>query len=96
MSQLTKHLQPDEKVLWSGKPVLIPFIFSGLIVIPVIGIVWLIFATFFVLSALSMGANIFPFVFFSLFVLLMGLGIIMGPLLVELLRYKNTEYMITD
>ncbi|MEM3823694.1 MAG: PH domain-containing protein [Candidatus Bathyarchaeia archaeon] len=96
MSQLSKHLQLDEKVLWSGKPAFIPFIFSGLIVIPVIGIVWLVFATFFVLSALSMNAPMFPFVLFSLFIILMGLGIIVGPLFVEFLRYRNTEYMITD
>jgi hypothetical protein len=46
MSQLSKYLQPDEKVLWSGKPVLMSFIFSGLIVIPIVGIIWMIFATF--------------------------------------------------
>ncbi|MEM3700746.1 MAG: PH domain-containing protein [Candidatus Bathyarchaeia archaeon] len=96
MSQLSRHLQPDEKVLWSGKPVFIPFIFSGLIVVPVIGIVWLIFAMFFVLSAISMRAPMFPFILFSLFVILMGLGIILGPVFVEFLRYRNTEYMITN
>jgi len=95
MSRLSMHLQPDEKVLWSGKPVLIPFILSGLIVIPIVAVVWLIFAMFFVVSALSVGARHFPFLFFSPFILIIFF-IIMIPLFVEYLRYGNTEYMITD
>jgi membrane protein YdbS with pleckstrin-like domain len=89
------HLQPDENVLWSGKPVLTPFILSGLIVIPVVAVVWLIFAMFFVMAALSTGVGNFPFLFFSPFILVIFF-IIMIPLLVEYLRYGNTEYLITD
>lgn len=95
MSRLNRHLYPDEKVLWSGRPVLIPFILSGLIMIPVIAVVWMIFAMFFIISALSAGAGPFPFLFFSFFILIVFF-IIMIPLFVEYLRYGNTEYMITD
>ncbi|MEM3596923.1 MAG: PH domain-containing protein [Candidatus Bathyarchaeia archaeon] len=95
MSRLSRHLYPDEKVLWSERPVLMPFILSGLIMIPVIAVVWMIFAMFFIISALSAGAGPFPFLFFSFFILIVFF-IIMIPLFVEYLRYGNTEYMITD
>jgi len=29
MPQLIRYLRQDEKILWSGKPDVIPFIFSG-------------------------------------------------------------------
>jgi uncharacterized membrane protein YdbT with pleckstrin-like domain len=96
MSQLSNYLQPDEKVLWSSKPVLTPFIFSGIAAISIIGIIWLIFAIFWMLSALSMGAFFFPAALFGLPFILMGVCIILGPLLLELLRYRNTEYIITN
>lgn len=95
MSRLSKHLQADEKVLWSGRPVLIPFMLSGLIVIPVIAIFWAIFAIFFTVSALSTGAGPFPFSFFT-FLILIVFFIVLIPLFIEFLRYGNTEYMITD
>lgn len=48
------------------------------------------------LSALSMGGSFFSLLLFSLFFISIGLCIIVGPLFVEFLRYRNTEYMISD
>ncbi|MEM4701162.1 MAG: PH domain-containing protein [Candidatus Bathyarchaeia archaeon] len=90
--------------MWNGKPVLIPFIFSGISAIStMIGVVWLIFAIFFALFALSVTSSfpisptIFPLMFLNIIlIIVMGVGIILGPLILELLRCRNTEYMITD
>ncbi|MEM3566531.1 MAG: PH domain-containing protein [Candidatus Bathyarchaeia archaeon] len=38
----------------------------------------------------------FPFMFFTAFFIVLGLCISIGPLAMELLRYRNTEYAITN
>ncbi|MEM2106006.1 MAG: PH domain-containing protein [Candidatus Bathyarchaeia archaeon] len=95
MPRLSRHLQPDEKVLWSGRPVLMPFLLSGLVVVPVMAVMWMIFTVLFIMFVLSSGDMLFPLLFFSSFFLI-GLFVIMIPLFIEYLRYGNTEYMITD
>ena len=94
LSGLDKLLNVEEKVLWSGKPVRNAFILPGLISIPV-GIIFLGFAIFWMGTAASAGAPDEFSLFGSLFVLI-GIGIAFGPFLFQLLRYRNTEYMITD
>jgi uncharacterized membrane protein YdbT with pleckstrin-like domain len=94
LSGLDKLLNVEEKVLWSGKPVWNAFILPGLISIPV-GIIFLGFAIFWMGTAASAGAPDEFSLFGSLFVLI-GIGIAFGPFLFQLLRYRNTEYMITD
>ena len=94
MSRIDKLLNSDEKVLWSGKPVRKAFILPGLVSIPV-GIFFMGFAIFWMWAAASAGAPDEFSLFGSLFVLI-GIGITFGPFLFQLLRYRNTEYMITD
>ena len=97
MSQLIRSLHQDEKILWSGKPVLIPFVFSaGYVLFSILGLVWLVFAFFILFSMASLAAPFPPIMLFGLFLTLTGISIVLGPFLVELLRYKNTEYAITN
>lgn len=70
MPRLSRHLQPDEKVLWSGRPVLMPFLLSGLVVVPVMAVVWMIFTVLFIMFVLSSGDMLFPLLFFSSFFLI--------------------------
>ena len=94
MSKLERLLNSNEKVLWSGRPVRKAFILPGLVSIP-FGFIFLGFAIFWMWTATSLGAPGELSLFGLLFVLI-GIGIAFGPFLFQLLRYRNTEYMITD
>lgn len=94
MSRLEKLLNANENVLWIGKPVKKAFVLPGLVSIP-IGLVFLAFAIFWMGGATSAGAPSFLLLFALPFVLI-AFGIIFGPFIFQLLRYNNTEYMITD
>lgn len=96
MSQLGKYLRQDEKILWSGKPEIIPFIFSRYAGLSLFGFIWLIFILLMITSMPITSAQPFPFMFFIAFFILFGLCIALAPLLVEILRYRNTEYAITN
>ena len=94
MSELRKLLNVNEEVLWSGKPVRKAFILPGLLSIP-FGLIFLAMSVFFMWTMTSSGAPAFT----SLFVLpffFAGFAVAFGPVLFQLLRYRNTEYMITD
>ena len=94
MSRLDKLVNVDEKVLWSDKPVRKAFILPGLVSIP-IGVIFLGFAIFWMWTDASAGVPD-AFSFFGLLFVLIGIGVTFGPFLFQLLRYRNTEYMITD
>lgn len=93
-SNIERHLAPDERVIWSGKPVKTPFILPGLASIP-FGLIFLAFSLFWVWGATSAGAPDF-FSLFGLPFIIAGFAITIGPSLLQLMRYKNTKYMITD
>lgn len=94
MSKLDKHLRANEKVLWSGKPVKKAFILPALGSIP-FGLFFLGFFIFWMWGAASAGALDF-FTLFGLPFLLIGFGITIGPSVWQLMKYRNTEYMITN
>jgi membrane protein YdbS with pleckstrin-like domain len=94
LSQLTKNLRTGENVLWSGKPVKTPFIIPGLATV-LFGLLFLGFSIFWMWGATSAGAPL-VFTLFELPFILMGLGLTVGPTIWQLMRYRNTEYMITD
>jgi membrane protein YdbS with pleckstrin-like domain len=93
-SRLEKHLKPNEKLIWSGKPVKKAFILPGLVSIP-FGLIFLVFSLFWMQMAASMGVPAF-FTLFSLPFVLVGVLVMFGPSVFQLMRYRNTEYMITD
>ncbi|MFW6117633.1 MAG: PH domain-containing protein [Thermoproteota archaeon] len=94
MFRSNKRLRADEKVLWRGKPVMLPFIVPTLATIPV-GLIFLGFAVIWMRGATSVGAPRF-FPLFGLPFVLIGLGVTVGPSIWQLMRYRNTEYVITD
>lgn len=91
---LETHLNPDEKVIWSGKPVKKAFILPGLASIP-FGLIFVGFSIFWMWGASLGGAPDF-FTLFGLPFILIGIAVTFGPTILQLMRYKNTEYMITN
>ena len=94
MSELSKHLKKDEKLIWSGKPAKAPFIVGGLVV-SAFGLLWLSFSIFAMSMAVSSGDLGFVTLFLLLFVLI-GFGLTLGPPITMIFRYRNTKYVITD
>jgi membrane protein YdbS with pleckstrin-like domain len=94
LSKLDKLLNANEKVLWSGRPEKKAFVLPGLATIPF----GLFFIAFFILWMWGGAFAEVPSIFalFGLVFLLVGFAIVIGPFLWQLLRYRNTEYMITD
>jgi len=94
LSQLTRLLRADEKVLWSGKPVKMPFIIpSFATILP--GLFFMGFSIVWMSGAISAGAPS-GFWLFGLIFFFIGFGVCFGTPIWQLMRYKNTEYMITD
>jgi len=93
-SSLSKHIRAGEKVLWIGRPVKTPFIIPSLATIP-LGLVFVGFSIFWMWGAASAGTPE-PFALFGLPFVLIGFGITIGPSIWQLMRYRNTEYMVTD
>jgi len=90
----SRELEPGEKIIWQGKPVFGPFILSGFGgIIP--GFMFFLFALFWTTGAWSAGAPI-EFIFVGSLFMLIGLFILLGGPIVQWLRFKNTEYVITD
>jgi len=93
LSRLTKQLRADEKVLWGGKPVKIPFILPSLAAIP-FGLVFMIISISW-MTPLALEAPD-PFWLFGLIFFFAGFGVGFGAPIRQLVAYRNTEYLITD
>jgi len=93
--QVAINLRADEVILWQGKPVKAPFLLAGLVFIPIgsifigLGIYWLYSLTS---SHITNSVLSTPFQFFILF----GIAFMAGPPIIQSMRYRNTEYIITD
>ena len=90
MSELAKHLRVEEKVLWSDKPVKAAFVLPALGFIPFA----LFFLSIFLLITLGSGEPLIGFP--SLFIVGLVMGLILVPPIWQLLRCRNTDYLITD
>ena len=93
MSKLDRFLNADERVVWSGRPEKKAFVLPGLGSVP-FGLVFFGFFLLWMFSASQQG--LFFFGFFGLPFVLIAVGITFGPVLWQLLRYRNTEYLITN
>ena len=93
MSKLDRLLNSNEKILWNGKPQRKAFVLPSLGGVP-IGLGFLAFYFFFFWMPFSSEQPYF--IIFGLLFILIGLTIAIGPLLWQLLRFRNTEYMITN
>jgi len=92
LSRLDKLLRANEKVLWSGKPVKMPFILPGLGAIP-FGLIFMGFSIFWMMMASQGGGS---FWLFGLIFFFIGFGVSFGAPIRQLVAYRNTEYLITD
>jgi len=92
LSRLDKLLRANEKVLWSGKPVKMPFILPSLMAVP-FGLIFLGFSIFWMMAASQTPGS---FWLFGLIFFFVGFGVVFGAPIRQLVAYKNTEYLITD
>lgn len=89
-----KNMEEGEKVQWQGKPEFGPFILSGMGgIIP--GLMFFGFSLFWTAGAMASGAPT-EFLLFGTLFMIIGLLILFGGPMVQWLRFKNTEYVITD
>ncbi len=99
-SQLESIVGRNEQVLWRGKPNKQCFILESIFnpLLP-FAIIWLIFDSFFIFAFTSGAKGAEGLLtFFVPFMLLhlMPVWIYIGGVLLTFLKYKNTEYLITD
>jgi uncharacterized membrane protein YdbT with pleckstrin-like domain len=94
MFESGEFLREGERVVWSGKPVKAPFLIGGFVV-SAFGLVWLGFSVFAMWLTFSQGIEVYVTLFLSVFVLI-GFGLTVGPPLWQVMRYKNTRYVISD
>jgi len=96
LSRIAKLLRSNEKILWQGKPVLIPFILGGYHNIPIIFGLFFIAAILFtfIIPMASYGPhfNIMLFVLIPFFIVFA----FAFDTIILFLSYKNTEYAITN
>jgi len=96
LSRIAKLLRSNEKILWQGKPVLIPFILGGYHNIPIIFGLFFIAAILFtfIIPIASYGRhfNIMLFVLIPFFIVFA----FAFDTIILFLSYKNTEYAITN
>jgi uncharacterized membrane protein YdbT with pleckstrin-like domain len=94
LSRMERYLEANEKVLWTGRPVRKAFVLSTWASIPS-GLVFLGISIIFLWVASAGGVLDYSVLFVLLFVLI-GALTTFGPTAWQFLRYRNTEYMITD
>ncbi|GAA4020853.1 hypothetical protein GCM10022247_51200 [Allokutzneria multivorans] len=92
---IASELLPDERQLWSGKPVRYPvFTASDIVMVP-FSLLWCGFAIFWLSSAVRAGAPpMFPVVG-SVFVAV-GVYFVAGRLVVRWSTLRSTVYVVTD
>jgi hypothetical protein len=94
-TELRPHLNPNESLLWAGKPQSgIVFRNSDIFMIP-FSLMWGGFAIFWFVTALASGAPFF-FAAFGIPFVLIGLMMIFGRFFLDSYMRKNTCYGLTD
>lgn len=102
MSKLDKHLNADEKVLWNGKPVKAPFLFPALVIGLVLVLLWLIpgimIGVYY--TTRTTPTPYTPLMSTEAAVLVIwvipAFGFFFVAAIWQFMRYRNTEYMITN
>lgn len=99
MRELEKVLDQNEKVFWEGTPSFWPFLFGGSIVATCLGLFWMIFLIPFILMAAAdivSGSHVFGFGILLLPHFWIGIILVFGIPIYQILSYKHTYYAITD
>jgi uncharacterized membrane protein YdbT with pleckstrin-like domain len=99
MREINKVINEDEVVLWEGTPSFWPFILGGSIVVTIFGLFWMLCLIPFIGVAIYdvfYGSHIFGYGIFLLPHFWIGIGMVFGIPLYQLLVFKHTYYSITD
>jgi uncharacterized membrane protein YdbT with pleckstrin-like domain len=87
-------LNANETAMWYGRPQRGPFVLPGLISVP-FGAIFLAFSVFwFWATNHAMAPSFLSLI--GVLLVAAGIAIMIGPTTLQLLRYQNTYYMITD
>jgi uncharacterized membrane protein YdbT with pleckstrin-like domain len=103
MSDYAGHLEKGERLIWSGRPIKSAFLFHG-IATSMFGVVWTSFMVFIFWMINSFGGDFFSIMadvpdivmWMILLFFVVGIGMMFGPIIMAVLRYRNTLYTITD
>lgn len=97
MRELDKVLDQNEKVLWEGAPSFWPFLFGGSAVTTIFGLFWMVFVIAVMgIIVVGSGSLVFGFGIFLLPHFWVGIGLIFGIPIYQILVFKHTYYAITD
>lgn len=97
MREIDKVLDEKEKVLWEGSPKFWPFFFGRSIITTIFGIFWMGFMLIFIImSFLVPGAGAVKYFIFATPHFWIGVVLLIGIPLYNLLLYKNSYYSITN
>ncbi|MBN2197912.1 PH domain-containing protein [Candidatus Wolfebacteria bacterium] len=99
MRELDKALGQNEKVFWEGTPSFWPFLLGGSIVTTIFGLSWMLFLVPFIGLAvydILFGSHIFGFGILLLPHFWIGIGLVFGIPIYQVLVFKHTYYAITD
>ncbi len=99
MRELDKVLDQNEKVFWEGTPSFWPFLLGGSIITTIFGLFWMVFLIPFIGFAvydILFGSHIFGFGILLLPHFWVGIGLVFGIPIYQILVFKHTYYAITD
>ncbi len=99
MKEIDKILDKNEKVFWEGKPKFWPFILGGSIVTIIFGLFWMLFLIPFIILAvfdIIFGSHIFGFGILLLPHFWIGIVLVFGIPIYQILVYKHVYYAITN
>ncbi len=99
MTELSKVLDQNEKIFWEGAPSFWPFVFGGSVITTCFGLIWMIFLIPFMGFALFdilFGSHVFGFSFLLFPHFWIGLGLVFGIPIYQVLVHKYTYYAITE
>ncbi len=99
MNELNKVLNESEKVMWQGAPSFWPFFFGGSILTSLFGLFWMIFLIPFIWMAISdifFGSHIYGFGILLLPHFWVGVVLVFGIPIYQILVHRHTFYAITD
>lgn len=98
MRELDKILDQDEKIFWEGQPSFWPFLFGGSAASTIFGIIWMIFLIPFIGVAVYdvlFGSHVLGFGIVLLPHFWIGITLVFGAPIYQILVYKHTHYAIT-
>lgn len=99
MNEIKKVLNENEKIFWEGAPKFWPFFFGGSAATTIFGLIWMAFLIPFIAMAvydILFGSHIIGFGILLLPHFWIGIILIFGIPLYQILSYKNIHYAITN